>query len=160
MEPTGLEGLPGLREIFLKKMDWSLSKNKGPQTAHTVSMALEDSYFATSSTLAGLAFTCRPTKAVYRPTQFVRCVLLVFNLQSCKLQHLQTIRKNCLRLTKWCRISGSPPWKHLIRLISDVTHVISFKADENSRVSDFCTHLLIPFAQTGNRNQRAGKWHP
>lgn len=93
-------------------------------------------------------------------TQFVHCVLLFYNLllQSCTLQHLQTIRKNCLRLTRWCRISGSPPWnkRHLIGLISDATHVIYFKWDDTSTLSDLCTHLLIPFAQTG-KSKPAGR---
>ena len=62
-------------------------------------LALEDSYFATSSTLAGLACTCRPHHSRISPfTCFKRS------------QKLQT-GENYLRLTKWCRISGSPPGK-------------------------------------------------
>lgn len=144
-------------------MDWTLAKNQGPGIAHTVCRALEDSYFATSSTLAGLAFTCRPTKSVYLHNSFIASYY--FTICSCKVARCnickpfaRIVRRNCLRLTRWCRISGSPPWnkRHLIGLISDATHVIYFKWDDTSTLSDLCTHLLIPFAQTG-KSKPAGR---
>lgn len=64
-------------------MDWTLAKNQGPGIAHTVCRALEDSYFATSSTLAGLAFTCRPTKSVYLHNSFIASYY--FTICSCKV---------------------------------------------------------------------------
>lgn len=48
--------------------------------------ALEDSYFATSSTLAGLAFTCRPLKKAKRLQVTISCAVHCTQMFSVQLK--------------------------------------------------------------------------
>lgn len=144
-------------------MDWTLAKNQGPGIAHTVCRALEDSYFATSSTLAGLAFTCRPTKSVYFHNSFIASYY--FTICSCKVARCNICKPFARIVSVW---QGDVVSQVLHLGISDIWSVWSVTRPTwylsngmillHSATSAhiFWSHLPKP----ANRNQQAGTWHP